>query len=101
MSLPDEELRAVRSTWEFLLELGNSYGGYKRVPLHVRLYARQLAKHFPLGGEMRNLITESEDKDTALVKLAESLEEETGIKGTAKEALRELGFISLSFKVRS
>lgn len=100
MSLPDEELRSVRSTWDFLLSLGNSYGPWKRVPSEVRREARFLSKHFPLGGELRSLVEYAEKSDEALVKCAEEVENESGIKGAASETLREIGYIHLCHRLK-
>jgi hypothetical protein len=52
MSLPEQERHALRETWKFLLDLGNSHGPHKRVPSKVRQEARDRVKHFPLGGEV-------------------------------------------------
>lgn len=51
MSLPDEERRALRETWEFLLGLSSGEVRLDRAT-PVRERARELARHFPLGGHV-------------------------------------------------
>lgn len=51
MSLPDQEQRATERAWNFLLRL--SSGEIKRIPSEVRAEARDIAKHFPLGGDLK------------------------------------------------
>lgn len=46
----------MREAWRFLLDLGNSYGPYKRVPSEVRREAHRIVHHFPLGGDPHALI---------------------------------------------
>ncbi len=52
MSLPEEEARAMRRAWEFLLHLAS---GEIRIAGHiteVRQEARDIVRHFPLGGDL-------------------------------------------------
>lgn len=67
MSLPDQERNALEKTWKFLLDLGNSYGPYKRVPSNVRQEAHDLVKHFPLGGDTTALVRDAEEADCTAV----------------------------------
>lgn len=49
VSLPDEEARALRRAWKFLLGLSSGEVSLdRRRP--VRDQARDIARHFPLGG---------------------------------------------------
>lgn len=52
MSLPEQEARAMRRAWEFLLHLRS---GEIRIDGHitkVRKEAGDIVKHFPLGGDL-------------------------------------------------
>lgn len=52
MSLPEQEAHAMRRAWEFLLHLSS---GEIRIDGHiaeVRKEARDIVKHFPLGGNL-------------------------------------------------
>jgi len=57
ITLPNERLRAVLNTREFLLRLASPYtpGGFKRIPLEVRRQARWLLKHFPGNYDMNKV----------------------------------------------
>lgn len=49
MSLPEQEAYALRRAWEFLLGLSSGKVKLDRVT-PVREEARDIVKHFPLGG---------------------------------------------------
>lgn len=51
MSLPEQEAAAMRRTWRFLLELGSGEKAVRPVG-ELRKEARELVKHFPLGGDL-------------------------------------------------
>lgn len=51
MSLPEQEAAAMRRTWEFLLGLSSGEVKLDRVK-PVREQARDIVKHFPLGGDL-------------------------------------------------
>lgn len=81
MSLPEQEVRAMRRAWEFLLHLSS---GEIRIDGHiaeVRQNARDIIRHFPLGGDL-----DSAARNYA-PKLIEKLENEAS--QLAHEAARE------------
>lgn len=51
VSIPAEEARATRRAWEFLLGLSSGEVKLDR-RLAVRAEARDIVKHFPLGGDL-------------------------------------------------
>lgn len=51
MSLPEQEANATRRAWEFLLGLSSGEVKLDRVT-PVRKEARDIVKHFPLGGDL-------------------------------------------------
>jgi hypothetical protein len=51
MSTPDQEARALRLAWEFLLDL--SSGAEKRIPSATRQRARRVLNHYPLAADYR------------------------------------------------
>lgn len=53
MSLPEQEAHATRRAWKFLLGLSSGEVSLARAK-PVREEARDIVKHFPLGGDLRS-----------------------------------------------
>ena len=56
MTLPEQELRALNATVEFLVKLARP-GGYGRVPSEVRDIAARLTHHYPRPSGMQEVWT--------------------------------------------
>lgn len=52
MSLPDQEAAAMRAAWNFLLHLGSGEIRVTGRVTDLREEARDIVKHFPLGGDL-------------------------------------------------
>lgn len=55
MSLPEQEARATQRAWKFLLGLSSGEVKLDRAT-PVREEARDIVKHFPLGGDLQSAL---------------------------------------------